>query len=129
MTASELRARFEDLTLPAGDFHHEQHVQLAWTYLRELPLLDVLRVFPENLRRFATSLGAAGKYNETVTWAFLLLVAGRMASGNAESWPAFAAANPDLLSKELLHRYYDPATLDSDLARETFVFPRPSDRV
>jgi hypothetical protein len=46
----------------------------------------------------------------------------RTASDNFE---AFATENPDLLAwkPSILDQYYDPATLDSDLARRTFLMP------
>lgn len=123
LTESELRTRFEDLTLRAEDLSHVEHVRLAWTYLRELPLLDVLRVFPENLKRFAESIGAAQIYNETVTWAFLMLIDERMDAARDASWAEFIEANQDLLSKRILERYYTPETLASEHAKRRFVLP------
>ena len=40
-------------------------------------------------------------------------------------WDEFARANPDLLvwKDGILSRYYDEATLQSDLARSVFLFP------
>ena len=125
ITESELRARFEDLTLPGDAFTHREHVRLAWTYLCAYPLLDVLRIFPENLKRFATSLGAPGLYHETITWAYLMLIAERIElSGERDSWERFIARNEDLLAKEFLTRYFDAEVLASDEARRRFVFPR-----
>jgi len=37
----------------------------------------------------------------------------------------FIAANPDLLDKNILLRWYSKQQLDSQLARTTFVLPRP----
>lgn len=126
MTEMELRTAFEALTLPAGQLSHREHVRLAWSYLCELPLLDVLRVFPENLRRYAESIGAATIYHETVTWAFLMLIDERIEHDERETWDSFIGRNPDLLSKDLLERYYNADTLASDRARRRFLFPLPS---
>ena len=125
MTEGELRARFEDLTLRAEDLSHVEHVRLAWAYLGELSLLDALRVFPENLRRYAASVGAAQIYNETVTWAFLMLIDERMEAAGDVSWEEFIAMNPDLRSKHVLEQYYDAETLASDRAKRRFLLPRP----
>jgi hypothetical protein len=124
MTESELRARFEDLTLRADELSHAEHVRLAWTYLRELPLLDVLRVFPENLRRYAASIGAASIYHETVTWAFLMLIDERMDAAGAGDWEDFRTRNRDLFEKGMLERYYAPEVLQSERAKRRFVFPQ-----
>lgn len=124
MTEKELRHRFETLTLPPEAFPHQEHVRVAWTYLCEFPLLDVLRIFPENLRRFAEAAGKPGLYHETITWMYLMIIAERIAiSGERESWTRFIDANRDLLSKELLRNYYDEETLNSQEARRRFVLP------
>ena len=128
MTESELRARFEDLTLRAEDLSHAEHVRLGWAYLRDLSLLDALRIFPENLRRYAASVGAAQIYNETVTWAFLMLIDERMDATGDVPWHEFIARNPDLLSKHVLELYYDPEILTSERAKRRFVLPRTSGR-
>jgi hypothetical protein len=119
-----LRRSFEDLTLSPADFSHREHVQMAWIYLREHPLVDVLRIFPENLKRFAASIGKPVLYHETITWAYLMLIAERLErDGRAESWDAFASRNEDLLSSSLLARYYPSEELTSDLARRAFIWP------
>lgn len=70
--------------------------------------------------------GKHGLYNETITWAFLLLIRERRArAGRPQSWEEFAAANPDLMSwqNNVLKKYYRPETLSSELAKATFLFP------
>jgi hypothetical protein len=124
MTEKELRDRFEDLTLPPETFSHHEHVRLAWTYLCDLPLIDALRAFPANLKRFAASIGKPDVYHETVTWTWLMVIADRIERcGERRSWSRFLAANDDLLTKDFLSRYYDKATLDSPQARRRFVLP------
>ena len=56
----------------------------------------------------------------------MLLIHERIArAGGGQSWEEFAEHNPDLLVWKggILGRYYKPASLDSDLARQTFLFP------
>jgi hypothetical protein len=122
----ELVAAVEGCTLAGADFHHADHVRLAWIYLRDLPLIEGLERFATTLRRFAAHHGAAEKYHETITWAYLLLIHERMqATGAARDWEAFRAANPDLLAwrPSILERYYTPRTLASETARRSFVLP------
>lgn len=121
-----LVARFEDCTLPAGEFHHAGHVRVAWEYLREEPsLVDALRRFAVSLRRFAEHHGQATLYHETITWAYVALIHERMLFDPGADWPAFARANGDLLTwkPSILERYYTHETLFSDLARRTFLLP------
>ena len=113
---------FESCTLPPDEFPHRAHVRLAWLYLNEQPLLDALNRFVVNLKRYATSLGAATKYHETITWAFMFLIHERMQRSSSSTFEDFAADNADLFNG-ILDRYYRKETLASDLARRSFVLP------
>lgn len=125
MTDAELLRSFEDCTLPNSAFHHQDHVRLAWLYLRQYPALAALGRFTEGLKRFAAANGRPGLYHETITWAYLLLIHERMARTEAATWEEFAQGNPDLLAwnPSVLDRYYEKATLGSELARRVFVLP------
>jgi hypothetical protein len=113
----------ESCTLPPDAFDHRGHVRLAWLYLRAQPLLLALPRFIDTLKRYASSLGATGKYHETITYAFLLLIHERIARHPAaNTFDEFATANPDLFGP-ILQRYYRPETLASELARSIFVMP------
>ena len=120
MDDREFVARFEDCTLPPALFDHRNHVRLAWLYLKEEPLLTAMIRFKASLKRYAGSLGAAAKYHETITIAFLLLIHERM--GAAETFDQFADANADLFGP-LLERYYSKEALASEEARREFVMP------
>ena len=79
MEQRELFDRFVDTTLPADQFHHQQHVQVAWLFVREHGMPAALGEFTAAIKRFADAKGATGLYHETITWAFLLLIAERQA--------------------------------------------------
>jgi hypothetical protein len=122
---SALLDRFVDSSLPADQFHHEQHVQVAWLFVRKHGMPGALAEFTAAIKRFADAKGANGLYHETITWAFLLLIAERQARRPAETWAQFEADNPDLLAwkPSILERYYSRELLASDLARRTFLMP------
>ena len=126
-TGERLLQGFLDTTLPSDQFHHRQHVEVAWRFVRNHGMPAALAEFTTAIRRFADAKGATGLYHETITWAFLFLIAERQARCCAGSWEAFAAANPDLLvwKPSILERYYSSDTLKSDLARQVFVLPTP----
>jgi hypothetical protein len=116
---------FERGHVPAG-FHHADHVRVAFAYVAEYPFLEAVARFCAVLRRFAAAQGKPQLYHETITWAYLLLIRERMArAGRAQTWEEFAERNPDLLIWKggVLVTLYRPETLDSDLARHTFVLP------
>lgn len=124
MSDAQFVAAFEACTFPPADFHHREHVRLAWIYLNGRPLLEALTRFAASLKRFATNAGAAAKYHETVTFAFLFLIHERMQRHVAVTFDDFAAANEDLFAwPSVLDRYYSAETLRSELARRTFVLP------
>jgi hypothetical protein len=117
---------FEDASLPQDLFRHRDHLLVAFTYLRAHPFAEAAPRFAANLRRYAEAHGAAGKYHETVTWAYMAIVQERMRAAPELGFEELLAANPDLLDAKAgaLADYYDTETLASPLAREVFVLPR-----
>jgi hypothetical protein len=128
MTNAELIHRFEADTVPENSFHHADHVRLAFAYLCEHAPLEALEKFVAALKRYATARGKAQLYNETITHAYFFLIRERMARSACADWEEFADRNPDLLvwKDGILNRYYQEATLRSELARTVFVFPDKS---
>jgi hypothetical protein len=116
---------FEATTLPAEDFPHAAHVRVGWYYLCHLPMLDAMARFKAALQRFATAKGKPDRYHETITMAYLVLIAERLTTDRGLSWDEFAARNPDLLTwnPSILARYYTDETLASADARLAFVLP------
>jgi nitroreductase len=124
MTDRELLEAFEACTLAPERFNHREHVRVAWLMLREDELLAAIARFRAGLQRYAASLGATGKYHETVTWAFMILIHERTRlPGAPTAWDEFALAHPDLLASSVLGAYYSPELLASERARSTFVMP------
>jgi hypothetical protein len=128
----ELYARFEDASLPNQQFHHREHLRVAWLHLRrEGDLARAALRFRRSLKLFAAAHGRPQLFHETLTWAYLVLINERMQRGGHASSEEFLAANPDLLSHRegLLSRYYDVAAVTaSPLAREVFVLPAKEQR-
>ena len=122
---SELLEKFVDTTLPADQFHHQQHVQVAWLFVRKYGMPLAISEFTAAIKRFADAKGATGLYHETITWAFLFLIADRQARQSNETWQDFQSANQDLLTwkPSILERYYSKELLASDLAKRTFLMP------
>jgi hypothetical protein len=123
MSDDELVAAFESCTLQ--DFPHEAHVRVAWRYLQREPMLLALPRLRAALRRFAASKGQPGRYHETITVAFTMIIAERLDGARELTWDAFAARNPDLLRRDpsVLSRFYPDDVLASARARDTFVMP------
>jgi hypothetical protein len=127
MTDREVIDRFETGIVPESGFHHADHVRLAFAYLKNYPVLRALEKFSAALKQFAAHHGKTQLYNETITCAYIFLISERIARSSAAEldWDHFAEQNPDLLvwRNGILNRYYEDATLTSDLARRAFIFP------
>ena len=126
MSDDEFLGAFEACAIEPSEFRHADHVRLGWIYLRRLTLIEAIERFTESLKRFAAHNGVPGRYHETITWAYLLLIHGRMQQDRgAGDWESFRAAHGDLLrwKPSILERYYTRETLASDVARRTFVLP------
>jgi hypothetical protein len=123
---AELVARFEACTLPPADYHHREHLRIAFAMLRGADFGDAALRFRAALRRYVAAVGAAATYHETLTWAYLALVHQRMADAPDTGSQDFLARHPELLDHHAgaLARHYDvPAVTRSPLARRVFVLP------
>lgn len=123
----------EIAALEAGEldpavFPHREHVRLGFEILSRHRFAEAAARMSRGLTRLAAKGGHPEKYNETITIAFLAVIAERKARGACSNWPEFIAANRELLDKDFLQRWYSREELASDLARSTFLLPRPEAR-
>jgi len=124
MTDEEFTEAFETCELPKELFHHRDHLRLAWIYLRRYGSEQAAARISESIRRYAAHLGATEKYHETITIAWLRLVA--QAADGAPRGAAFGDvldAFPHLLRQDALREHYSRALLESQDARRVFVEP------
>ena len=116
--------RFERCELPASEWTHLAHIRVAWICLGSMRSDEALQRICEGILRYNTEvLRRRHKYHETVTVAFVRIVAARMCAG--ETWLGFSRRIDDLLDAEspVLLRYYSESRLFSETARTQFVEP------
>jgi hypothetical protein len=111
---------------PLNEFTHRAHLRFAFLLLRRLPFLEACITMRDTLKTFGTRAGKPGLYHETITIAFMSVVAERLAAGDEVDCDAFLAANPDLSDRRLLRRYYPPDLLASARARSRFILSEPA---
>jgi hypothetical protein len=121
MTDTEFLAAFEAATLPPQAFDHRAHLRAACLYLGAHPFLEACIAMRDALRRYAAHIGKAGLYHETITVAFMSVVAERLAAEPGLSWQALLDRHPELCDRGLLERYYEPGRLASEAARARLV--------
>jgi hypothetical protein len=124
LTDSEFIHAFETCQLSNESFHHRDHIRLAWIYLQLYPELEAREHMAGAIRKFAAHHGKSDKYHETVTVAWLRLVANGIARMPADaSFEQLTAALPELLDKRTIEKFYSRATLASESARAFWVEP------
>ena len=120
----EFVSRVESCAYPNAEFKHADHIRLAWIYLRRYGPEGAEERIIATIQRFATSLGHTQKYHETMTRAWLRLVAAAYsASPEAASFDDFIDKHGWLLERDALSAFYTKSCLLSDLARQQWVEP------
>ena len=118
-----LRA-FEDLSFPADLFHHREHIQVAWLYLKSADASRAAERMSEGIRRFANHQGATQKYHHTLTLAWMRLVAAALVeTPEGYTFEQFIAAHPQLKDTNLLAKYYSKELMKTAAAREAWAEP------
>src|SRR5262245_5908333 len=96
-------ARFARGDCDPGNFPHREHVRMAVEMLRRHSFPETVLHYSRALREMTARIGKPEAYHETVTIAFLSLIAERM--DDRTDFESFASANPDLLDKRVLARW------------------------
>lgn len=118
-----LRA-FEDLSFPADQFHHREHIRVAWLYLKSSDATRAAERMAAGILRFANHHGATQKYHHTLTRAWMRLVAAALVeTSEGRNFTQFLAEHPELGDKDRLRKYYSTELLQTGGAREGWVEP------
>jgi hypothetical protein len=115
--------RFVRGELDPAQFPHREHVRMAYEMLRRHDFAETVLHYSRALRAMSARAGKPQAFNQTVTIAFLSLVAERMEGGAGADFAAFQRDNAELFEKNALARWYRPERLASDAARRTFLLP------
>lgn len=118
--------RFVHGDMNATTFTHSEHVRMAFEMLRRHEFAEAALRYSSALRVMATRAGKPQAFHQTITIAFLSLIAERIESGRYANFDSFVCANADLLDKSALSRWYAPERLAMDAARRTFLLPEPA---
>lgn len=125
MNDQEFYQQFDNGTLDAKLFTHLAHVKMGWIYLQKFELPEAMSKFSNALKNFALVNNAKGLYNETITFAFLILINERIQSSRELNWEQFVEKYPELFDwkNNILKRFYRDETIKSIKAKKYFVFP------
>lgn len=92
----------EACTLPGAEFTHRNHVRLAWLYLQDGDAETAGRRIGDTILRYATSLGAAKKFDADLTLRWMQVVERAVQLTPATDFDTFIDAHPELLRRDLL---------------------------
>ena len=120
---SELLTQFEACSVNPAEFGHREHVQVAYEMLHKYDYLEACAKYATTINTIATTAGAPDKFNVTITFAFLSLIAERIHTTKQTRFDLFLEKNQDLLSKNALSKWYSSEQLASDFARTHFLLP------
>src|SRR6516225_3893136 len=112
MTDDEFLRAFADGTIGNHEFHHRDHLRLAWLQVRRLGPAGAAEAVTQGIRHFADAHGAVGKYHDTMTRFWVLVVAHMSRSRpSIDGFDEFLASFPMLLDKDLPFRHWQRATM------------------
>jgi len=119
LTDDEFLAAFDSCQLPASSFRHGDHLRLAWLQLHRQPFDDALTSVRDGIRKFAAHHGVPQLFHETITVAWVKL----LATHHERSFAEFLTLNERRLNPGLLHRFWTAELLGSEAARHGWVPP------
>jgi len=124
----ELLAAFENCSWPLENWHHREHIKIAYLYLCEHPLDVAITKMCRGIRAYNAAQKVheaidAG-YHETTTQAWMQLVHCTLSEfGPKENADAFVDEHTHLLAKRALRFFYSRNRIMSAEAKKTFIEP------
>jgi flavin reductase (DIM6/NTAB) family NADH-FMN oxidoreductase RutF len=116
-------ATFERGGFGGDDFPHTAHLRMAWLYVTRLGPEAAIDRAAGGIRNLAKANGTPTLYHDTLTRAWVYLVAEALERTAPTDFEGFLASNPQLLDKRLLLEHYSPDVLSSSQARAAWIAP------
>lgn len=122
-----LWSAFQARTLPGDQWTHQAHLRMAWMYLQRHPIDEAhilmrVGIILLNASHGLTETPQRG-YHETVTRAYLAIIAALMPGDDSPDSLAFITRHAASLAKGATLRYYTEPLITSPSARAAFVPP------
>src|SRR5689334_23383349 len=119
---------FEDGSLRADDWHHREHIKVAYLLLRNFPLTVAIDRMRAGLKKLNDAQGVPDSlergYHETITQAWMRLVDFTLhESGPAADADQFFQDHPELAQPKTLRLFYSKQRLMSAQAKAEYLTP------
>ena len=119
LTDDQFLHAFHSCQLPKEQFTNTAHFRLAWLHVHREPLSEAEERVRAGIQAYAAHLGATAKYHETITVAWVRLVA----THREASFDEFLRLHQARLNLSTLHRFWSRELLASEQARREWVAP------
>lgn len=121
----EFEDQFANTSLNPEIFSHEAHLRLAWIHITQYGLEKAITNITRQLKNYTSAVGAANKYNATVTVAAIHAVYHFMIRSGHTSFADFIAENYKLKTefRSLIFTHYRTDIFKSDEAKRRFLEP------
>ncbi|NNK77750.1 MAG: hypothetical protein HKP40_03465 [Litoreibacter sp.] len=116
-------AAMESGALEPNDFSHLDHVGVAVEALKKYGFFEAVSRYADGLRVLTEKAGVPEKFNATITFASMSLIAERLHSGEYTNADAFVQENGALFTKAFLTEQFPDGRYTSDVAREVPLLP------
>jgi hypothetical protein len=114
---------FESGEITNQQFHHRDHLWLAWVQVHRLGLEAASDAITHRIHQFAAHHGSADRYNDTMTRFWVRVVDMAIRLHPQLPFEALLAAEPHLLDKTLPYRHWSREVLMSPPARARWLDP------
>lgn len=116
-------AAFEAGKIANQDFHHRDHLRLAWIQIRRLGVERAAQAVSGAIRQFAAGHGHADRYHETMTRFWVRVVGMGINRHPTLAFEDLLAAEPHMLDKNLPFRHWSRERMGSDEAKRQWTEP------
>jgi hypothetical protein len=123
MSDDEFLATFEHGEFAGDAFPHRAHLRMAWPYVTDLGPDAAIRRAADGIRNLAWHNGRPELYHDTLTRAWVYVVAAATAHSRPATFAELLVRHPQLLDKQLLLKHYSSDVLASAGARATWIGP------
>ncbi len=125
LSDNDFEAQFANANLDPAIFSHEAHLRLAWIHLNRYGLRQAEENICAQLVNFVNTIGAADKFNKTLTIAAIKAVHHFMQKSTSDNFADFIEEFPRLKYnfKELLGYHYGFDIFQSERARKEYLEP------
>lgn len=125
MTDENFELSFASFALDPKYFDHEAHLRLAWIHIRKYGLATAIDNICSQLLDYTTYLGAAHKYNKTLTVAAVRAVYHFMTRSQSDNFTDFINEFPRLKYnfKDLMAAHYGFDIYNSATAKTAYLEP------